>query len=334
MNKRILSPLSSLSQPDTHIQKASKDGVCVTLNDLVALEAKASGFSFLPKQPVHSVLSGRHASRLRGRGMEFEDIRPYLMGDDVRTMDWKVMARTRKPHVRVYSEERDRPVYCVVDQRPALFFGSQVCFKSVVAAKAAALAIWRAFASGDRVGGCVLGSDDITEFKPRRCKTALLQMLHTITEKNQYLLQKPTMTVDQRMRLNQGLRRAARNNHHDCLVCVISDGEGLDASSEKLLSEMAAKNDVLWVSISDPLESQLPQYGRFVAGDGVNQAQINLNNRQLRQDFETDAQQDREQWRVFFRKAHIPYLHLTTQTKVEEQIRSQLGYIPRSRFIK
>ena len=84
-------------------------GVYANLTELMKLEFKAQGFSFLPKQPVHSILAGRHASRLRGRGLNFEEIRRYLPGDDIRNMDWRVTARLRKPHVRVYTEERDRP---------------------------------------------------------------------------------------------------------------------------------------------------------------------------------------------------------------------------------
>ncbi len=100
-------------------------GVYVSLDHLVHLEHKAQGFSFLPRHAMSSLLSGRHRSRLRGRGLNFEEIRAYLPGDDIRTIDWKVTARTRKPHVRVYTEERDRSAILVVDQCLSLFFGSR-----------------------------------------------------------------------------------------------------------------------------------------------------------------------------------------------------------------
>src|SRR5262249_31912704 len=107
-------------------------GVYAELDDLVRLRYRARGYSFLPRQPVHSVLAGRHASRLRGRGLNCEEIRHYLPGDDIRTMDWRVTARTREPHVRVYTEERDRPTLVLVDQRQSMFFGSKRAMKSVV----------------------------------------------------------------------------------------------------------------------------------------------------------------------------------------------------------
>ncbi len=107
----------------------SDNNIYVDLKDLVALQYQATGFSFLPRQPVHSILSGRHGSRLRGRGLDFEELRHYRTGDDIRTMDWKVTNRTGKPHVRVFTEERERPVLLLIDQRTNMFFGSQVNMK-------------------------------------------------------------------------------------------------------------------------------------------------------------------------------------------------------------
>src|SRR6516162_9744704 len=115
-------------------------GVYIDLDDLIALEYRDREVSFLPRQPVHSLLSGRFASRMRGRGLNFEEIRDYRSGDDVRSIDWKVTVRLQKPHIRVYNEERDRQALLVVDQRLSMFFGSRLAMKSVTAAQAAARA--------------------------------------------------------------------------------------------------------------------------------------------------------------------------------------------------
>ena len=106
----------------------------VSLPHLRSLEGASRGLSFLPRQPSASVLNGRHASRLRGRGLNFEEMRDYLPGDDIRSIDWKATARTGSPHVRVFTEERDRPALLVVDQRMSMFFGSRLNMKSVTAA--------------------------------------------------------------------------------------------------------------------------------------------------------------------------------------------------------
>ena len=126
-------------------------GIHADLSSLIALSGRAKGFDFRSRQPSHSILAGRHASKLRGRGLDFEELRTYLPGDDIRSIDWKVTARTGKPHVRVYTEERDRPAILLVDQRQDMFFGSVRNMKSVTAAETAALAAWRIVGSGDRI---------------------------------------------------------------------------------------------------------------------------------------------------------------------------------------
>src|SRR6478736_3151869 len=137
-------------------------GVYVALDELIALEQKGRKVSFLPRQPVHSLLSGRFASRMRGRGLNFEEIRDYRSGDDVRSIDWKVTARLQSPHVRVFNEERDRQGLLVVDQRLSMFFGTRRAMKSVTAAEAAAIGAWRVLGVGDRVGAVVFDDRGLT----------------------------------------------------------------------------------------------------------------------------------------------------------------------------
>jgi uncharacterized protein (DUF58 family) len=150
------------------VNSSKTEDIYVTTEDLVRLQYKARGFSFLPRQPMHSLFSGRHASRLRGRGLNFEEIRQYLPGDDIRNIDWKVTARTRKAHARIFTEERERPVLLVVDQRINMFFGSSVAMKSVTAAEAAGLGAWRVVDVGDRVGALVFNDSEVVEISPHR----------------------------------------------------------------------------------------------------------------------------------------------------------------------
>ena len=142
---------SGPSRSDRSAVRTALPGVYASLPDLVASQRRASGFSFSARQPIHSSSLGDYASRLRGRGLNFE-IRRYQMGDDIRQIDWKVTARTRKTHSRVFTEERERTTLLLVDQRITMFFGSVKNMKSVTAAEAAALAAWRVLAQKDRVG--------------------------------------------------------------------------------------------------------------------------------------------------------------------------------------
>src|ERR1700679_2197340 len=162
-------------------------GAYAELNSLVALEFKARGFSLLHSQPVRSLLYGRRSSHVTGRGLDFQELRGYVPDDDVRTIDWRVTARLQKPYVRVYSEERDRPTMLVVDQRINMFFGSRRSMKSVVAAEVAALAAWRVFHQGDRIGAFIFSDQGTEELHMHRNRAAVLRALERISYFNHQL---------------------------------------------------------------------------------------------------------------------------------------------------
>ncbi len=214
------------------------NGVYVQLDELVRLQHKASGFSFLPRQPVHSILSGRHASKLRGRGLNFEELRNYLPGDDTRNIDWKVTARTRTPYVRVYTEEKDRTVWLLIDQRVNMFFGSKRRMKSVVAAEVAAISAWRVLGVGDRVGALVFNDSEISVVPPHRSRERVMQILKQVVDKNQALHAGPDVKSDSG-KLNQVLKQASILARHDCLVCLITDADGINSGTRKHITRLA-----------------------------------------------------------------------------------------------
>src|SRR5262245_45648567 len=191
--------------------------VYVTVEHLARLEHRARGLAFLPRQPRASVLAGRHGSRMRGRGLDFEEIRAYLPGDDLRTMDWKVTLRTGKPSVRAYTEERDRPAVFVVDQRMSMFFGSVRAMKSVVAAELAALGAWMVFGAGDRVGAVVFDDQRIEHVRPLRSRTRVQAMLGTIATMNRALRADSAVQPNDGQ-LDAALETVLRTTPHDHLV--------------------------------------------------------------------------------------------------------------------
>jgi uncharacterized protein (DUF58 family) len=232
-------------------------GVYTSLDALARLQARARGFSFQARQPVRSVLSGPHGSRVRGRGLDFEEVRGYRPGDDVRAIDWRVTARTGKPYTRVYDQERDRPALVVVDQRLAMFFGTRLSLKSVTAAEAAALAAWRVFLSGDRVGALVFDDLGITALRPQRSRRQVLRILQAIVEKNRALRAESDTRPAPGM-LNQALERAQRLADHDHAVLVASDFDGADADTRRLAGALARHNDVVVMLVLDPASKDLP----------------------------------------------------------------------------
>ena len=253
----------------------------VTADHLRRLGGKARSLSFLPRQPAGSVLNGRHGSRLRGRGLNFEELRTYTDGDDIRTIDWKVTARTGEPHVRVYTEERDRPALLLVDQRMTMFFGSRVYMKSVVAAEAAALAAHRILDQGDRVGGIVFGDTEIAEHRPQRSRLALHRLLTSIADANGLL--SADHPVAEPLPLNTVLRAAVRIAKTNALVLVFSDFDGIDAGTEPLIAALARSNDLILFNVADPLASGLPAGLRVTVSDGELQAELDTGSATTRQ---------------------------------------------------
>jgi uncharacterized protein (DUF58 family) len=309
--------------------KASADrngstGVYASLPDLVASQRKATGFSFLPRQPVQSLLAGRRASRLRGRGLNFEEIRRYQMGDDIRQIDWKATARMRKTYSRVYTEERERATLLLVDQRITMFFGSIKNTKSVTAAQAAALAAWRVLAQKDRVGALVFNDSKIEEIRPQRSHSTVMRILHAIIRQNHELSLNNGAETNPSM-FNEVLRRCDRLAKHDSLICIISDAFGNDEESRHLLTRIGQHNDVLFGFVHDPLEVELPAAGSLVFSDGKLQLEVDTNNRSFRERFRTSFAEERAAGRKFLLQRETPVLPLSTGEDVAEQVRRQLG---------
>jgi uncharacterized protein (DUF58 family) len=296
--------------------------VTITLEALVQLKADARGFSFLPRQPVNSLLAGRHASRLRGRGLAFEELRHYNQGDDVRTIDWRATARLRSTYVRVYSEERERPVLLVVDQRRPMFFGSRRAMKSVTAAEAAALGAWRVLRTGDRVGGIVFNEAEIVDIRPQRSQTQVLRMLHEVARLNHALAEEeaPVGTVT----LNRALEAAQRRANHDHLVVLISDFDGADEETQRLATSIAAHNDMLAVAIYDPLGATLqPQPGMFAEAGGE-RVPLPLE-AGFPAAFRRAFSERLDEWTGIFRALQVPVIPITTAEPPADQLRSLFG---------
>ena len=300
--------------------------VTIELQDLLLLKAEARGLSLLPRQPAGSLLAGRHASRLRGRGLSFEELRHYRQGDDIRSMDWKATARLRAPHVRVYSEERERPVLLLVDQRMPMFFGSRRAMKSVAAAQVAAVGAWRAFDAGDRVGGLVFNEREVANVRPHRSQSRVLQLLHEVARLNGQLASddKPRGDVS----LNRVLEQALRMVRHDHLVVLISDLDGADDDTQRLATQLAAHNDVLVVAVYDPLGISLTGGPGMLASARGGVWEV-LGPAECSQAIWQSFQGRVERWAHVFRALKVPVLPISASEPVPQQIRALFGHRPR-----
>ncbi len=297
----------------------------IDLAALIALRHQARGFSFLPRQPVSSVLNGRHGSRLRGRGFDFAELRHYAIGDDIRAIDWQATARQRKPQVRVFTEERDRPVLLVVDQRLTMFFGSYRATKSVTAAELAALAAWRVTGLGDRVGAIVFSDDAMVEFVPAARASAVMRILAAVTAQNQALGAAQARRAEPGQ-LNAALAHACRLATHDWLIGLITDGAGADDETVRLVTRLSAHNDVLTLFVHDALETALPDIGRAVVADGIDRLTVDTGAADLRRRYAADFAERRARIEAFSRHRAIPLLPILTDRDPALQVRDILGH--------
>ncbi|NKK36363.1 DUF58 domain-containing protein [Rhizobium leguminosarum bv. viciae] len=299
------------------------DGVHVSTDQLVALEARARDLSFVQKARSHQQLAGRMSSAMRGRGLTFEELRNYLPGDDIRSIDWRVTARTSKSVVRVYSEEKERPALIIVDQRINMFFGSRRSMKSVTAAEAAMLCAWRILGSGDRVGGFVFGDGGTSEVKPHRSRNAVIAFANRIAEKNKEL-RADAASAASSGKLDAVLEIVSNIAHHDHLVVMISDFHGHTERTRDLLLRLSSRNDVICLLVYDPFLLDLPTSGDIVVSGGGPQAELALRTASVRSSIDAFARNRGRELRAWQRKLGLPMLPISAAEETAPQLRRLL----------
>ncbi|NLY57695.1 MAG: DUF58 domain-containing protein [Gammaproteobacteria bacterium] len=225
--------------------------------------------------------AGRQLSRLRGRGIDFDQVRQYQPGDDIRNIDWRVTARTRKAHTKVFNEERERPVFVLCEQSARLFFGTQGRFKSVLAAEAAALIAWMALAHNDRIGGMVFDGSNCHEVRPLRSRRAILQLLSLLLKGNHAL--GPANLSPESEPLNLALRRSREIIRPGSLLYLLCDHAAIDQASLPLLSALGSHNDLVLLPLYDALEANLPSNPALEFVQGEQRVTLNTTSSALRE---------------------------------------------------
>ena len=298
--------------------------VYVSLGQLMALQFQTRGLSFVARQPQGSILAGNHASRLRGRGLNFDELRRYQPGDDLRHLDWRASLRTGKPVIRTFTEERDRPALIVVDQRMSMFFGSVRSFKSAVAAELGALAAWMVFNAGDRVGGLVFNDEHIDSVAPLRSRKRVEALCSRIVQRNAALSAgNPDHEADGQ--LDKVLQRCLALAGHDHLICIVSDFAGAGDRTLQLMRQLSAHNDVIALQVYDPLALNVPDSGHLMVTQGQLQVELAVQKRQVRQplgDFLGGRLRDVAS---LLRRSQVPLLMISTALPAVDQLRDELG---------
>ena len=222
-----------------------------SLDELVQLRSAAVALTRRRRRSLAD-LAGPAASVRLGRGLDFAQVREYLPGDDVRMIDWKVTARLRKPHTKLFVEERERPVHLVIDARSTMRFGTRGAYKSVIAARLASLAGWSAIAARDRVGGLVFCDDWHAEVRPDSGRRGLMALFRAIVQAQR------RVPSDDGVPLSRTLERLGSVAHPGCSILVFSDFAGFDERAAMLLGGRLASRQLSAVQVLDPLDRQLP----------------------------------------------------------------------------
>ena len=292
--------------------QANNDLVAISLKTLIDL-AKSVSLLKLRRHQIQAGQSGEYVSRFKGRGMEFDETRVYQPGDDIRSIDWRVTARSDKTHTKIYREERERPVFISVDYRPTMAFATRGVFKSVQAAKIAALLAWSAQANGDRVGGQIFNAEGCQEIKPKGGKHAVLHFLNALV--------KPNCSTLPDVSLEQVLTRLVQHARPGSLVYVISDFRGLTDNAAIHLSKLGRHCEVVLIHIYDPLESKLPNKGRFRFTHALRDIIVDSSDKQRIENYQKRFQQQQAHLQDLSKKWRMTLLQCSTNDDPLEVIR-------------
>ena len=280
----MMTPHSSSDDPQHYLQRFFVASATTDEHQLTQLRLLAKRLRLASLPQLSGLLAGSHLSRQKGRGLDLDQLRVYQPGDDIRSIDWRVTARTQQPHTRVYKEERERPVMILCDQRSPMFFGSQRSFKSVLAAQCSALIAWAALDHGDRVGAVVLADHKETDFRPKQRVSHVLNILKTINECN-HLLAQPSQSQGNPITtsLTDSLNHLKQSLKPGTTLYLISDFFDLSEQDKATLFALKRHNHIVALQVFDPLERTAPPSGLYAVTDGRQQGFLDTQNKQAMQ---------------------------------------------------
>ncbi len=303
---------------------ADASPVSVSQAGLIRLSGPARAIA-LDVMRINSLQTGNYVSHFKGRGMEFDESRPYQPGDDPRNIDWRVTARSSEAYTKLFREERERPVLIMTDLRSNMHFATQGCFKSVNATRAAALLAWAAHHRGDRLGGLVFGDTRHRELRPRLGRQAALRYVHELVGHPDWAVRTDQGSVQEEPPLTQAMGMLRRVARPGSLVIIISDFIGLSRSAQSYLTGIARHNEVLAIFLSDPLERKLPPPGRYRLVSHDEEMAIDTFARGARSDYRNAFDERLHDFDIFCHRYGIHLMPLSTTDDPVERLQQTLG---------
>jgi uncharacterized protein (DUF58 family) len=285
------------------------------LDDLLELRHVAKAFGFAPQQRVNSLFSGLYASVFRGQGMDFEEVREYYPGDEIRNMHWRITARTGKPYLKVFREERERPVMLCIEHSSQMQFGTKGTFKSVQAARAAALLGWSATSNHERVGGILFGHPDLGMhvYRPVSGRKVLWRMLKQLT--NEEIIPQSDSSDGELIKM---LEKLNHGRERGSLTFIIGDfNRTLSEQFELRLGQLKQSHQVVIIPVDDDSDQHMPDVGKviFVTPDGQ-RLLINTSNKQHASQYQQQWQQNRQRLQSICHRLGLLLIPLSTDEDI------------------
>lgn len=285
-----------------------------SLEELINLRSSAMAIQRKVVRKSAAPQSGGSVSRRLGRGLDFAEVREYQPGDDVRMIDWKVTARSGTAHTKLFVEERERPVLLLVDFRANMHFGTRGMYKSMLAARLAALLGWCAVAAHDRVGGFVFDDDWHREIRPQSGRRGLMAFFRAIDQAQQ---RTPDYDGDQFVK---SLRRLRHGVHGGSTVVLLSDFQGFDDDARRSLGSSVNAMDFVAVHICDPLDYALPAPGDYPISaaslQGDKRFMLSIGSQSDRLHYAKEFQQREQTLKNLFVQQRHSYVRVSTHEPV------------------
>ena len=316
-------PARTVKAEQRQASAAGERGVRVSVQELRRLRGAAAGLGTPPPGIVSTLFPGAFRAIYHGRGLEFHEARGYQSGDDFRSLDWRVTARTGRLHTKIFQEEREHSLHILLDSGPSMWFGTRNAFKWVVAARVAALFGWIAVDQGDRLGATLFGTGANDFAQPaRRGESNLIRIFSLLARFGAEPVPPPPAAGV--YGLGPALNRLQQRISPGSLVLILSDFQHPPASLEAPLSAIAQHSEVAAIAVYDPLESKLPDAGRLPFTDGEHTLELDSGNSSLRAGYHNRFRQQQTQTAALFHRHRSMFLRLGTHEQPAAALRRQL----------
>jgi len=297
------------------------DGINLSIKELLEYRGRSALLDLSANSQIKSHMAGTLVAKTKGRGMEFDEARHYQIGDDIRAIDWRVTARTGKTHTKIYREERERPVFLLVDLNHQQYFGSQLLLKSVQVCHLASLLAWSAIANGDRIGALLFNDFEHRELKPRNRHHGALAVIEYLVKIHNQGLDYFKKNEQKPLAFEQACLRLRRVVKPGSLVFVLSDFTNLTDKAIKQLQLLSRHNEIIGCQITDPLELSLPTQlqGALAVTDGQSRSEFLLN-KNRRQQYEEQSVKAQTQQSIILKKLNISLLKFSAHLPLLDQL--------------